>query len=178
MAGVMNWMASSCEGLHPGYRFFSLDDMKMLKGIVFQNGNLEQIRLEVNEVEKSDGAIKLDVTMWSGNNETRINHYSGTVTLVNGAPATLVYEGFNTDEANAVDGSEFYENGTLFHGPMFQVIDRALNSSEGSIRNRCEVSGAANLGASIQGGRSIADELQSLRTVSSDYSRRTILSVP
>ncbi|HIA47742.1 MAG TPA: SDR family NAD(P)-dependent oxidoreductase, partial [Candidatus Hydrogenedentes bacterium] len=148
MAGVMNWMASSCEGLHPGYRFFSLDDMKMFKGIVFQNGNLEQIRLEVNEVEKSDGAIKLDVMMWSGNNETRINHYSGTVTLVNGAPATLVYEGFNTDEANAVDGSEFYENGTLFHGPMFQVIDRALNSSEGRLTLECTT---RNLSAEDQG---------------------------
>jgi hypothetical protein len=148
MAGVMNWMASCCEGLHPGYRFFSLDEMKMLKGIIFQNGNLEQYHLEIDEVEKSDGTIRLDVTMWGDSEEARVNHYRGIVTLTNGGPERLVYDGFDADEANAVDGTEFYESGTLFHGPMFQVIDRALNSSEGRLTLECTT---RNLSAKDQG---------------------------
>ena len=137
MAGVMSWMGSACEGILPGYRFFSLDNMKMLKGIVFQNGNIEQYHLEITETEKDAERVALDVLLYSEPSGERVNHYGATVTLVNGRPTVPAYEKFDPGETDAVDGAEYYQTGTLFHGPMFQVIDRGLNASAEKLTLMC-----------------------------------------
>ena len=140
MAGVMSWMGSSCEALLPDYRFFSIDNMKMLKGIVFQNGTIEHYHLEITETEKDENHVSLDLVLWSDAAGDRVNHYSATVTLVKGDPEIPVYDHFDTADADAVDGADYYQNGTLFHGPLFQVIDRGLNASTEKLTLLCTAS--------------------------------------
>ncbi|MFP6583251.1 MAG: SDR family NAD(P)-dependent oxidoreductase [Candidatus Hydrogenedentota bacterium] len=140
MAGVMSWMGSSCEGLLPAYRFFSLDGMKMFKGIVFQNGNIEHYHLEITETEKDAEHVALDVVLWSDPAGERVNHYSAAVTLVKGKPEIPVYGHFDEVEIDGVHGPDYYENGTLFHGPLFQVIDRGLNATTDKLTLKCTAS--------------------------------------
>jgi hypothetical protein len=111
--------------------------MKMLKGIVFQNGNIEQYHLEITETEKDAERVALDVLLYSEPSGERVNHYGATVTLVNGRPTVPAYEKFDPGETDAVDGAEYYQTGTLFHGPMFQVIDRGLNASAEKLTLMC-----------------------------------------
>ncbi len=147
MAGVMGWMSNTCESLLPGYRFFSLENMKLLKGIVFLNGDIARYHLEIVEQEKNADHVTMDVTVWSGPADKRVNHYSATVTLVSDEPAAPVYDAFNAADEDAVDGAEYYQNGTLFHGPFFQAIERGLNATEQKLTLQCTtpVETAANL---------------------------------
>jgi len=137
MASVMGWISSSCEALLPGCNFLSIDDMKLLKGIVFLNGDVKSYQLEIVEREKDAEHIVLDVVVWSEVSEKRINHYSATVTLVNNRPAVPVYDHFDSAEVDAVNGADFYQSGTLFHGPFFQAIDRGLNASDEKLTLQC-----------------------------------------
>jgi acyl transferase domain-containing protein/NAD(P)-dependent dehydrogenase (short-subunit alcohol dehydrogenase family) len=137
MAGVMSWVGSSCESILPGYYFSSLDNMKLLKGIVFLNGDIEQYHLEIVETAKDTHQVTLEVFLWSTSSGNRINHYSATVTLVKEQAAVPVYDSIDTAENDAVDGADYYQNGTLFHGPLFQVIDRGLNASGEKLTLRC-----------------------------------------
>jgi len=137
MAGAMSWIGSSCESILPGYCFSSLDNMKLLKGIVFLNGDIEQYHLEIVETVKDANQVTMDVFLWSNPSGDRINHYSATVTLVKDQAAIPVYDTVNTAESDAVDGADYYQNGTLFHGPLFQVIDRGLNASGEKLTLRC-----------------------------------------
>ena len=51
------------------------------------------------------------------------------MTLVKEQPEIPLYDHFDAGESDAVDGADYYRNGTLFHGPMFHVIERGLNAS-------------------------------------------------
>ena len=137
MAGVMSWMGSCCEYLCPGFAFHSLENMKMLKGIVFQNGNIERYHLEIVETEKLPERVVFDLTLWSDPSGDRINHYGATVTLVKGLPQVPTYELFDARDSDSVDGADYYQSGTLFHGPIFQVIDRGLNASTEKLTLAC-----------------------------------------
>ena len=54
-----------------------------------------------------------------------------------GQPEIPVYDQFDAADCDAVDGADFYQNGTLFHGPMFQVIERGLNASTEKLTLLC-----------------------------------------
>jgi hypothetical protein len=49
------------------------------------------------------------------------------------------YETFDKTESHVLDGAELYRNGTLFHGPSFQGIERTLNISPQKVTMQCRV---------------------------------------
>ncbi len=128
------WAVYTCEQLYPGYRFFSLDNYRVLKGIVFDDTLAEEHVLDLKEVEKTDDKIVFDVLIWSKNPKGRmIYHYSLRVLLLREMPVAPVSQLESSLASEMIQGSELYRNGTLFHGPSFQGVEKVLHISRGKL---------------------------------------------
>ena len=86
------WAAYTCEQLYPGYHFFSLENYRVLKGIVFDDSLADEHVLDLKEVAKSEEKIVFDALVWSKNKKGRhIYHYSLRVTLMRDLPVPPVF---------------------------------------------------------------------------------------
>ncbi len=54
------WVAYTCEQLYPGYHFFSLENYRVLKGIVFDDSLADEHIVDLKEVAKSEEKIVFD----------------------------------------------------------------------------------------------------------------------
>lgn len=128
------WVAYSCEQLYPGFRFFSLENYRVLKGIVFDEGLAGEHILDLKEISKSDDRIEFDALVWSKNKKGRqIFHYSLRITLLREMPAAPVLQLSGGEPGEGFDGHKLYEDGTLFHGPSFRGVERVLHISRGKL---------------------------------------------
>jgi len=134
------WLADTCESLNPGFSFFHMEDFKVLKGATFNNDRrLYEIALK--SLSDTNGTIKkYDVVITSQNDKNhKVFHYSGQVTLVKELPVVpkhqLVGE-FELDTSQHRAGSDFYQDGTLFHGPFLQGIQDVLQLNESRVITR------------------------------------------
>jgi NAD(P)-dependent dehydrogenase (short-subunit alcohol dehydrogenase family) len=130
-----SWIASVCEQLFPGYTFFQLEDFKVLKGIVFDENLADEHILELNEIEKVLGEkVKFAARIWSKNKNGRpLYHYSLNATLVRETPQTSIYKvdlKAPSGASEGILGKSLYEDGTLFHGPSFQGVQRVVSMGE------------------------------------------------
>lgn len=130
-----SWIASVCEQLFPGYTFFQLEDFKVLKGIVFDKNLADEHILELNEIEKVPGdKVKFAARIWSKNKNGRpLYHYSLNATLVRVIPQTSIHKLNLQPQSGATGGilgKALYEDGTLFHGPSFQGVQRVVSMGE------------------------------------------------
>lgn len=129
-----SWAVYACEQLYPGYQFFCLDKYRVLKGIVFDDNLAKDHVLELQEVAKSDEQIQFDALVWSQNNKGRkIYHYSLQVTLMRKTPAVPNLQLESNLSGEVISGRELYRNGTLFHGPSFQGVEKVLHLSRGKL---------------------------------------------
>ncbi len=133
------WLANTSEHLYPGYKFFSCENYKVLKGIVFDETLADEYILDLKEIEKSpNGEILLAAILWS---ETSIGipryHYSGQIKLLRKTPTAPIYEGFNSTEDKALASLYPYQDGTLFHGSSFQGVKQILNMSPEKLTMKC-----------------------------------------
>jgi NAD(P)-dependent dehydrogenase (short-subunit alcohol dehydrogenase family) len=128
------WAAYSAEQLYPGYRFFSVENYRVLKGIVFDDALAHEHILDMKEVEKSDEKIVFDTMIWSKNPKGRkVYHYSLRVTLMRETPTPPVSQLPASQPGEEISGRELYNNGTLFHGPSFQGVERVMHLSRGKL---------------------------------------------
>lgn len=123
------WMINSCEQLYPGFSFSSLEQFKVLKGIVFDDSLAKQHVLDLVEVSKSDvGEVTFEVKILSMRDQGRpFYHYSVRVKLVRKPVDAPVEPLPNVEQSKMVPGQFLYHNGTLFHGPSFQGIQQVLH---------------------------------------------------
>lgn len=140
-ASAVSWFTNSCEQLHPGMRAWRVDEIRVLKGIVFDADLADEYVLDLREIERSPeaGQVTLDGVIWSaaGGGRER-QHYRARVTLTRQAPAMPTYPHFDLHEdEHAVDGARIYQDGTLFHGPSFRIVERVLNASPERLTVRC-----------------------------------------
>jgi acyl transferase domain-containing protein/NAD(P)-dependent dehydrogenase (short-subunit alcohol dehydrogenase family) len=127
---VMSWMADACEQFVPGYRFFRCQDYKLFKGIVFDKTLAGEYILDAREIAKDAEKADLDVQIYSVKEGKRIPHYKAMVRLMARAPDAPVYDNLDLIETTPEDGSVFYKDGTLFHGPNFRMIQKVLNCTK------------------------------------------------
>jgi hypothetical protein len=138
---VTAWMGDACEQFYPGYRAFRCDDFKTLKGIVFDETLAEQYISDITEIRKDDasGEIEFDIQITSQSPRMVAHHYSTRMLLVRTIPEAPIYEGFDSRELNVIQGKSLYQDGTLFHGPRFQGIERVINLSPEKLTIECRV---------------------------------------
>lgn len=135
----LSWMIHSCEQLFPGYVCSQVQDYRVLKGIVFEDQASQKYTLDVKHgVPPTLDTLQLETTVWSRaqNNRPRF-HYRARIrlqkSLLDAAPGAPFSAAELADPA-AIAGQEFYKNGTLFHGPAFQGIQRVLRISDDNVR--------------------------------------------
>ncbi len=135
-----SWMAESCEKLNPGFKFFRCRNYNLYKGIVFDGAQASEYQVHIRGLgEEGDGKPAFDVRVTSIKKGKTVNHYGARIILANEIPGAEVLAGINLEETHVSDGSTYYGNGTLFHGPNFQAIERILNISEDRMTMECRI---------------------------------------
>jgi hypothetical protein len=135
---VINWVANACEQLYPGYTFYSSENNRVLKGVVFDGTAPTDYTLELKEISKGDGEIRFDGTIWSLKENNKIQyHYGARCTLRRKVPTPPVLKDFSLTVSEPLDGETLYLNGTLFHGPNFQGVHRVLNLARDRVTLEC-----------------------------------------
>ncbi|MBF0240214.1 MAG: SDR family NAD(P)-dependent oxidoreductase [SAR324 cluster bacterium] len=146
---VIAWMADACEQIYPGFTFFRCDDYTMFKGVVFDETLADEYFVDLRETLKTPDEIDFEVKIQSldskGNN--RVN-YGAKIKLVRVMPERAVYQSLDLTRREPVDGNIFYQNGTLFHGPLFQSIEEVLNLQAEKLTMRCK---AVAVNEAVQG---------------------------
>jgi NAD(P)-dependent dehydrogenase (short-subunit alcohol dehydrogenase family) len=138
MIHALNWIASTCEDLYPGYRFFRCENYQVLKGIVFDDQLASDYTLLVKEVQKDGQQLVFDCLVQSqGTGTLPRYHYKARIILVQELPEPPYYTQANLTENAAIDGHTLYEDGTLFHGPYLQGVRRVLNINERGLTLEC-----------------------------------------
>jgi len=147
---AVSWMAQTCEQLHPGYRFFSCENTRVLKGIVFNESQSDGYLLEIDEIENQESdEVSFNVKVSSHNQTNKpIFHYSSKISLKQAIHVKPVYTDYDLETSKPVNAELFYANGTLFHGPIFQIIRQMVNFSPEKMTVECEVN---NIDEKIQG---------------------------
>lgn len=133
------WVANTCEQIYPGYRFFRCEQHKVLKGIVFDESLASEYILTVEEVNTAQpGEIQLKTLIWSQlpNGNPRY-HYSTEITLVQTLPSAPCYDAMDLTPDPTVAHLAPYQDGTLFHGPNFQGIQRIINLTPQRLTLEC-----------------------------------------
>jgi hypothetical protein len=147
------WLVNSCEQLHPGYLFSALEDLKVLKGIVFEQAAPPEYILEIKRLpsaSQSDEAdeLRFDVLLWSEPAPGKYHyHYSGSIRLRRHLPAVPQlspaeqqrFEQAARTTPPLLDGATLYRDGTLFHGPLLQGIQSVLQISQTTLVMRCHL---------------------------------------
>ncbi|MDZ4764102.1 MAG: KR domain-containing protein [Chloroflexota bacterium] len=139
MVAAMSWMTNTCEGLHRGYRFFSFDNYRVLKGIIFDETLADDYTLELKEVSKSADEIVMDARIRSQSHDGKPRfHYSTQITLRATIPDAPFLETSPVPSlATAIPGAQLYQDGTLFHGVSFQGVEQVLDINESGLVMRC-----------------------------------------
>ncbi len=138
---VIAWMADACEQFYAGYKFFSYENYEMFKGIVFDKTLADEYILDIKELRKSEaGEIEFEVKISSQKDKDRItNHYSAQIKLLGKIPDAPIYKNFDRTESQIIEGTSLYQDGTLFHGPSFQAVERVINLNPEKLTAECRV---------------------------------------
>jgi NAD(P)-dependent dehydrogenase (short-subunit alcohol dehydrogenase family) len=151
------WIANLCEQCYPGYKFFSIEHYKALKGIVFDDTLADDYVLDLTEVSNGhppdDDQICLDALIRSPassirkvpDDPTRLNrlcprHYSARVTLrrprspIDCPPPPQVKL---EESTTAISGETLYQDKVLFHGPSFRGVQRVLEITREGLTMEC-----------------------------------------
>jgi len=135
---ALNWVASACEDLYPGYHFFRCEDCRVLKGIVFDQNLAPEHLLTIREIEKNTEQITFECLVHSQTLDGKPRyHYRMRLMLRQILPLPPHYPDVNLSEEDLSDAAILYEDGTLFHGPYFQGIRKILNISKSKFTLEC-----------------------------------------
>ncbi|MBI9044707.1 MAG: KR domain-containing protein [Anaerolineaceae bacterium] len=132
------WIINTCEQLYPGYKFLTANNYKVLKGIVFDEELSQNHILDLKEIHKDpDGKITFEAIIWSKNKRGRVQyHYNSEIILSLHQPS-LPSQPLPTQNGSPIDGQTLYEDGTLFHGPAFQGVEKLLYFNEAKLITKC-----------------------------------------
>ncbi|MBL4869103.1 MAG: SDR family NAD(P)-dependent oxidoreductase, partial [Pseudomonadales bacterium] len=140
-----SWMVDAVEGFYPGYHFSSMADLRLYKGIVLDESVATHYFLDIEELEKGD-TLRIKTSIWS-EADKRVNHYAAEISLSRQSIPSPVTSAMNLGEAGGVDGPILYCDGTLFHGPKFQLIKSLVNCSNKQLTLLCKA--PSNTGATL-----------------------------
>ena len=137
---AVGWFVNNCEKLYPGFQFYSINDYRVFKGIVFDQTLAEEYLLELEEIHKSSETLLFQGRISSESPDGKLrNHYQAQVELRKIIPERPHITDFDIDPVNPQDGKRFYEEKILFHGPRFQGVKEVLNISTKGLTTRCNL---------------------------------------
>ena len=137
---AVGWFINNCEKLYPGFRFFSVRDYQVFKGIVFDQDLADEYLLELKETQKSSGSVTFEGKISSESPAGKLrNHYQASVELRKTIPDQPQIQGFELLHESTQNGLQYYEDKILFHGPRFRGVQEVFNLSPSGLTTRCEL---------------------------------------
>jgi len=142
-AYAMAWMVDSCEQFYPGHRLLRCSDYRTLKGVVLEETIGHEFVTDIEELRKTDGGeIEFRVRISSRQEQKALKalyHYTMGVLLTPSIPEAPVFPDYDLEESNKIEGTTLYQDGTLFHGPAFQIVEQVLNLSSRRLTAKCRL---------------------------------------
>ncbi|VAX08950.1 omega-3 polyunsaturated fatty acid synthase subunit, PfaA [hydrothermal vent metagenome] len=139
-ATALSWMANICERLSPSYSFVECDNFQVLKGIVFDTAQADFYQVDVKGLANDENISRFQVTISSKNNrDKQVWHYKADIQVAKELPAVPMYTQSDLNETESTTGEALYENGTLFHGSLFQGIEKVINTSMKKLTLLCNL---------------------------------------
>lgn len=139
------WMVKLGEDALPGYRFESLRDFKVLKGIVFNEPESTIFKAHLKPLEaagKSRERHAAEVSLCSESDGEILNRYRAVVTLSRESGSRPLYEAADLSATSTVTQpiyGDMREGALLFHGPAFRGIRSVLNVDDKRLTLACRL---------------------------------------
>jgi NAD(P)-dependent dehydrogenase (short-subunit alcohol dehydrogenase family) len=134
MAMIVEWLSHGALHGNPGFRFHGFNDLRICKGVIFEQSSPCTIHVRAGKAEKRDSLFYVPVELTSAAGHDRsILHARCEVVL-----ATKLPEGIRSivDLPTGPYGSDkglIYDQERLFHGPDLQGIEQVIGCSEKGI---------------------------------------------
>ncbi len=137
MVHAVSWLGELAAHFYPSYRLVSIKHPKLFNGVVFEGKDQIECECEVKELLKNEQEIQMEIKVWSHQPSTLPRyHYQAEVHLSKEIP-TIPYYDHQVDEEGSLEGEEIYRKRIMFHGPVFQGIDKVLSMTKEKIVMRC-----------------------------------------
>ena len=139
-ATALSWMANICERINPSHTFFECDNFQVLKGIVFDKSQADSYQVDVKELSNDDNISRLQVTISSSKEDGKpVWHYRANISVAKETPEVPLYTQSDLNETQNTTGETLYSDGTLFHGSLFQGIEKVVNTSMKKLTLLCNL---------------------------------------
>ena len=122
VAMYVEWLAHAALHGNPGLRFQGIDDLRVLKGVVLEADSPRSLRIHAGKAEKQDGAHVIPVEIRSDISGRNVLHARAGVVLAGRAGTAPAPAASPNLQPYTRLRDEWYNNGLLFHGPMFQCL--------------------------------------------------------
>jgi hypothetical protein len=139
MAVMIEWMAHGAIHNNPGLRFHGFNDLRILKGVVLEQGQTHTLQVMTGKAFKSDGVhvVPVELSGMAANGQQFVHSRARMVLaarLPEGRPAMERFE----LAAYGRPVEEIYQPDRLFHGPDFHGIREVIGcSAEGIVSLAC-----------------------------------------
>lgn len=136
-AASTSWLVNAAEELLPGLRAVAIRDFRVFNGVVLTGDTPIELTLELTPEPGGDDVV-VAARVWSQAGSGPRPRYGARLTLSARPPAAPRVDA--PPPAGGADGGEgFYQDGTLFHGPLFRGVRRVLSHDASHIWLECRV---------------------------------------
>ena len=98
-----------------------------MNGVKFDNTLADQYRINLQETEMKEGNVaEIQVQVSSNPGKLKRLHYSSIIKLAHEPLEGPINDFVDLKNTHNLSGSTYYNDGTLFHGPKFQGIQKVL----------------------------------------------------
>jgi acyl transferase domain-containing protein len=134
VAVIVEWMAHGAIHNNPGLRFHGFNDLRILKGVILEQGETHTLQVMTGKAFKSDGLHVVPVELTgTGADGQQFVHSRARMVLAGKLPEIKPAMPRLEMPAYARNISEIYQPDRLFHGSDFQGIREVIGCSDEGI---------------------------------------------
>jgi NAD(P)-dependent dehydrogenase (short-subunit alcohol dehydrogenase family)/acyl carrier protein len=136
---AISMIIDSCSQLYPGLHVHTVEDCKVLKGIVFDENYVKDFVLELQETNKDATTVHFEgILLSKQKNGKQFIHYTTKVILSSTRATNEKLDITQFKKMQPVrKGADIYESNDLFHGPIFQGIQDVLQINDKELVVKC-----------------------------------------
>lgn len=147
------WMVDAVESSYAGFKYYSFENYRLFKGIVFDNLYTEDYYIDLTLMEERDSQLRVAIKISSLNAKNKpVFHYSAELILL---PEAVLFEKRLVLKKMAIeipeqvsdlvhdDAKDLYKDGTLFHGASLQGIQQIIDCDHKGLLLACQINSMA-----------------------------------
>jgi malonyl CoA-acyl carrier protein transacylase len=123
MAMMLEWLGHGALHNNPGLHFHGLEDFRVLKGVILDNGP-RAVRILTSRARRTDETFEVSLELRSGTGPAETLHARARAVLAARPPDAPTFEpALELHERTFAPGVEGAYRDILFHGPHFQALE-------------------------------------------------------